>query len=78
MLHMYIQSNLFQFLYFTYNMENNGIQNNEYRRILKLKIHKKKQMIFDTAELVKVGNHTHIFYKYFILDADKKVWLTLA
>lgn len=42
MLHMYIQSDLFQFLYFTYNMENNGIQNNEYRRILKLKIHKKK------------------------------------
>lgn len=35
-------------------------------------------MIFDTAELVKVGNHTHVFYKYFILDADKKVWLTLA
>lgn len=75
---MHIQSNLFQFLYFTYNMENTGIQNNEYQTILKLKIHKKNQMIFDTAELVKVGNRNHIFYKYFILDANKKFWLTLA
>lgn len=30
-------------------------------------------MIFNMAELVKVGNHTHLFYKYFILDANKKV-----
>lgn len=28
------------------------------------------------AELVKVGKHTNIFYKYFILDANKKVSLT--
>lgn len=29
-LHMHIQSNLLQLWYLTYNMENNGIQNNKY------------------------------------------------
>lgn len=52
-------------------MENTGIQNNEYQTLLKIKKNIKNQIIFNIAELVKVENYTHIFYKYFILDASK-------
>lgn len=30
-------------------------------------------MLFNMSERTKVGNDTHIGYKYIILDADKKV-----
>lgn len=30
-------------------------------------------MIFNMSVLTKVGNNTHIGYKYIILDANKKV-----
>lgn len=65
---MRIQSNLFQFWYLTYNnnMENTGIQNNEYQTILKVKKTIKNQIIFNIAELLKVENYTHKFYKYLV------------
>lgn len=45
MVHMHIQSHLFQLWYLTYNMENTDIQSNKYSTILKIKDHQKSNYI---------------------------------